>query len=243
MLTPSSSPAQPIGGPVSPRVHALAFYKSPPAISTATASPTSPHPTASLLGLGDGTFQPTRWPRSSASRISLTPSSSPAISTAMGSSTSPMPTSSRSMWCSATATARSSRRSPTRPATPSPSLVAGDFNGDGKLDLAVAEPYDEPDDPNGILVFLGNGDGTLRPPTRYAVGNNPNYLVAGDFNNDGRTDLAFGHPTTRRSGLANLADGGPGRRDHDARERDPGGVRSRRSPGGGPTSTAMATST
>ncbi len=81
-------------------------------------------------------------------------------------------------------------------------LVAGDFNGDGHLDLAVAEPYDEPDNPNGILVFLGNGDGTLAPPTRYAVGTNPNYLVAGDFNNDGRTDLAFGSPDDEGSGVA-----------------------------------------
>ena len=36
-------------------------------------------------------------------------------------------------------------------------LVAGDFNGDGKLDLAIADP-----DSNSVSVFLGNGDGTFQ---------------------------------------------------------------------------------
>ena len=64
-------------------------------------------------------------------------------------------------------------------------LVAGDFNGDGRTDLAVAN-YGS----NDVSVLLGNGDGTFQPQVTYAVGTEPDALVAGDFTGDGRTDLA-----------------------------------------------------
>jgi FG-GAP-like repeat len=71
-------------------------------------------------------------------------------------------------------------------ATPN-SLVAGDFNGDGKLDLAVSTG-------TSISILLGNGDGTFTvtsfPTTAQFVGT----LVAGDFNGDGILDLAFPDP-------------------------------------------------
>ena len=38
--------------------------------------------------------------------------------------------------------------------------------------------------------MLGNGDGTFQTQVTYAVGTGPDALVAGDFNGDGRTDLA-----------------------------------------------------
>ena len=65
------------------------------------------------------------------------------------------------------------------------SVVAGDFNGDGHLDLAVANEID-----NTVSVLLGNGDGTFQPQVTYAVGARPDAIVAGDFTGDGRTDLA-----------------------------------------------------
>jgi hypothetical protein len=65
------------------------------------------------------------------------------------------------------------------------STVAGDFTGDGHLDLAVANEQS-----NDISVLLGNGDGTFQPQVTYAVGSTPIALVAGDFNGDGRLDLA-----------------------------------------------------
>ncbi|PYT68404.1 MAG: hypothetical protein DMG39_21320 [Acidobacteria bacterium] len=68
------------------------------------------------------------------------------------------------------------------------SLIAGDFNNDGKLDLAFANFASGT--PSDVSVFLGNGDGTFQAGVTYAVGNGPFSLVTGDFNRDGKLDLA-----------------------------------------------------
>ncbi|HWF39149.1 MAG TPA: FG-GAP-like repeat-containing protein [Candidatus Acidoferrales bacterium] len=64
-------------------------------------------------------------------------------------------------------------------------LATADFNGDGHLDLVVANEGSAT-----ISVFLGNGDGTFRARTDYAVGNSPVWVATGDFNGDGVLDLA-----------------------------------------------------
>jgi hypothetical protein len=64
------------------------------------------------------------------------------------------------------------------------SLVTGDFNGDGRLDLAATN-YNSDE----ISVLLGNGDGTFQEPKRFAAGEIPTSLVTGDFNADRRLDL------------------------------------------------------
>jgi hypothetical protein len=66
------------------------------------------------------------------------------------------------------------------------SVAIGDFNGDGKTDLAVASST-----PIGgnITVLLGNGDGSFHSGVDYSV-SGATYIVAGDFNRDGKTDLA-----------------------------------------------------
>jgi hypothetical protein len=64
-------------------------------------------------------------------------------------------------------------------------IVSGDFNGDGRTDLATAN-----EGSNDVSVLLGNGNGTFQHQVTYAVGSYPVGLVAGDFNGDGRTDLA-----------------------------------------------------
>src|SRR5262249_61687508 len=63
-------------------------------------------------------------------------------------------------------------------------IVAGDFNGDGRTDLVVANVNS-----NDVSVLLGNGDGTFLPSVQYVAGSFPYAIVAGDFNGDGRTDL------------------------------------------------------
>jgi hypothetical protein len=71
-------------------------------------------------------------------------------------------------------------------AGPGPSaIVAGDWNGDGTLDLAVTDQYSDQ-----VSVLLNEGDGTFRSPVSYSVGQNPFGLLTGDFGN-GHADLAI----------------------------------------------------
>ena len=69
-------------------------------------------------------------------------------------------------------------------------LIAADFNGDGKLDLAVVANggYDL----NTVYILLGNGDGTFQAAKTFATGNYPTLIASGDFNGDGKLDLAVG---------------------------------------------------
>ncbi len=66
-------------------------------------------------------------------------------------------------------------------------IVAGDF-GNGHTDLAVVNRGASPDS-GSVSVLLGNGHGTFQPQVTYAVGSEPEAIVAGDFGN-GHTDLA-----------------------------------------------------
>ncbi len=71
------------------------------------------------------------------------------------------------------------------------SVAVGDFNGDGVQDLAVANQAAPPFFlGGGVLVLLGNGDGTFQAAREFGAGLGPNSVAVGDFNGDGVPDLA-----------------------------------------------------
>jgi hypothetical protein len=70
------------------------------------------------------------------------------------------------------------------------SVAVGDFNGDGHLDLAVANAAS-----NDVSVLLGNGDGTFQPARNFSAGRYPQSVAVGDFNGDGLLDLVFSNGT------------------------------------------------
>jgi hypothetical protein len=68
------------------------------------------------------------------------------------------------------------------------SVTTGDFNGDGKLDLAVANSND-----STVSILLGTGTGSFGAKTDFATGTLPYSVTTGDFNGDGKLDLAVGN--------------------------------------------------
>ena len=67
-----------------------------------------------------------------------------------------------------------------------PSSVAiGDLNGDGKPDLAVANPGS-----GSVSVLLGDGAGSFAAATNFATGSAPRAVAVGDLNGDAKPDLA-----------------------------------------------------
>ncbi|MBI2826895.1 MAG: VCBS repeat-containing protein [Planctomycetia bacterium] len=64
-------------------------------------------------------------------------------------------------------------------------VVSADFNADGRLDLATANPGG-----GNVSVLLGKADGTFQAAQNSATGASPLSLAVGDFNADGKLDLA-----------------------------------------------------
>ncbi len=74
---------------------------------------------------------------------------------------------------------------PDSPLPPDSSQIGtADFNGDGKVDLAIAG-----NGTGSLAILLGNGDGTFQPSTNYTVGSGATSFAIGDFNGDGKPDL------------------------------------------------------
>jgi hypothetical protein len=64
-------------------------------------------------------------------------------------------------------------------------LAVGDFNADGKADLAVANLW-----PDAISILTGNGDGTFQTAVSYNLPGQPYALAIGAFAGAGKSDLA-----------------------------------------------------
>jgi len=87
------------------------------------------------------------------------------------------------------------------PAAPYPvgtapsAIVVGDFNGDGKPDLAVANLGS-----SNVSVLVNKGDGTFLAAVTSSAGTAPQAMAAGDFNGDSRLDLVLINQGTPPSG-------------------------------------------
>ena len=146
-----------------------------------------------LLGNGDGTFQPARSTRRDLIQSSIVAgdfNGDGKLDLAVDCDNC-LPTGAcRSFW--ATATARSSPRSVRVGSRRRWRIVAGDFNGDGNLDLAVVD--------RRVLrrrcpILLGNGNGTFQPAVPYAVGRVRSRSWPATSTATASTDLAVGNST------------------------------------------------
>ncbi|HUR55347.1 MAG TPA: FG-GAP-like repeat-containing protein [Gemmataceae bacterium] len=79
-------------------------------------------------------------------------------------------------------------------------VLTGDFNGDGKADLATISAAQ-------VSVLPGNGGGTFGAAQATAAGSGLQSAAAGDFNGDGRPDLAVTSSVTTWNGTANVTTG------------------------------------
>ncbi|GAB1444662.1 hypothetical protein MASR2M41_02810 [Flammeovirgaceae bacterium] len=84
------------------------------------------------------------------------------------------------------------------------SVTSADFDGDGKVDLAIAN-YSS----NNVSVLMNNGAGGFVAAVNYTVGTNPTSVTSADFNGDGKADLAIANWSSNNvSVLMNNGTGG-----------------------------------
>jgi len=93
-------------------------------------------------------------------------------------------------------------------------LAVADFNGDGHLDVTVANSGSDTHGTDGsVMVLFGKGDGTFGKPMTYKLPGGPFAIAAGDLNGDGRPDIAL---TTNGGSLDILINTGSGKFKHTA---------------------------
>jgi uncharacterized protein (DUF2141 family) len=77
------------------------------------------------------------------------------------------------------------------------SVALGDLNGDGKLDIVVADAcFNGLCGTGNVGVLLGNGDGTFRSVVVYNPGGSPSSVALADVNGDGNLDVVVANLTT-----------------------------------------------
>lgn len=68
-----------------------------------------------------------------------------------------------------------------------PAVITADFNGDGRLDLGIANTGD-----NNVTIMLGNGDGSFQSTTPSTLlQSGPVAVATADFNGDGKLDAVI----------------------------------------------------
>jgi len=80
-------------------------------------------------------------------------------------------------------------------------IDVADFDGDGFLDIAVANPNSDRSRA-AVQVLLNNGDGTFGAATAWRFSDRPEFVTATDINGDGNADLVVADQ--RRSGFQAL---------------------------------------
>lgn len=89
------------------------------------------------------------------------------------------------------------------------SVALGDFNHDGSLDMVAVVIDGLNDNDSSVAVLLNNGDGTFKPAVGYLAGLLPEAVAVGDFNHDGKLDLAVAD-TSLANGSKRISGGNPG---------------------------------
>src|SRR5262249_45308549 len=69
-------------------------------------------------------------------------------------------------------------------------VAVGDFNGDNRKDLAVANAAIFDDPPNVSVLLAKNNGPTFPSPVNYVAGTSPRSIAINDLNVDGKLDLA-----------------------------------------------------
>ena len=83
------------------------------------------------------------------------------------------------------------------------SVYAGDLNGDGKADLAIANNA-----ANSVSIAMGNGDGTFQTAVDYGAGTGPRSIRSADVNGDGKPDLVVADSSTNQVSILLANSGG-----------------------------------
>jgi hypothetical protein len=74
-------------------------------------------------------------------------------------------------------------------------LLAGDLNGDSRVDLAIALDCGQTvcTQPGLLSIFLGRGDGSMAESASYPTGFSPISIASGDLRGSGHSDLVVGN--------------------------------------------------
>ncbi len=160
-----------------------------------------------LLGKGDGTFQPHLDKGTPANPLALTAGDfngdgTPDVALVIAGTTFATPPEVKILLGNGDGTFRSGQDITGFDFQVPGQVAKGDFNRDGKLDLAVSGFS-----PLGFTVFLGNGDGTFQPggsvliPLLNPLSGPPTGVIQSDFNQDGKPDVVVSFQTNNAGPL------------------------------------------